>query len=163
RLTYTSEAGETIREPHSYGIKVLPDRIPQVTLTRPGKDIELPANGVLQVGGMATDDFGIKDLTLRMQGNDGNNHYELAPKRYRDGKPLLNSVGRYPLIVEYQDFVELSQVETAAKKVFQLKKGMELEYWLEARDNCDYPEKNKNGQVGRSKAHKANVPDQESK
>src|SRR5262249_39918683 len=56
RLGYTSEAGETIRDPHSYGIKVLPDRIPQVTLTKPGKDIELPANGVLQVVGMATDD-----------------------------------------------------------------------------------------------------------
>src|SRR5207245_6865003 len=33
--------------------------------------------------------------------------------------------------------------------------GMELEYWLEARDNCDYPDAN--GNVGASKHYKLTI------
>jgi hypothetical protein len=160
-LAYTSQAGETIRDPRSYPIHVLADNPPHVELTKPGKDIELPANDILKLEGSATDDFGLKSLILRMRvvehvPGDAARLTPLDPKPYRDGKSLKTGAGSYPTLLEYKDFVELEKV-TRDKKRFELKPDMVLEYWLEATDNCDYPKKNENGQVAESKHYKVTI------
>jgi hypothetical protein len=163
QLAYTTAAGESVRDPNIYPIKVLPDYPPRVELTRPGKDIELPANGVLELEGRASDDFGIKRLVLRTVAHTETSAVELAPKPYRGGKTLRTGTGRYPLNLAYRDFVELAKVRGPRETRFRLKPGMELEYWLEATDNCDYPEANRDGQIGRSNHYRVKILEPQNK
>ena len=67
----------------------------------------------------------------------------LRGKVYRaDQGGLKLPSGGYPLTVEYKDFVDLAQIKTTEGKPYTLHPGMELEYWLEARDACDYLQPN---------------------
>jgi hypothetical protein len=145
-LHFVAKEGEsnTDRTPHR--IDVLPDRSPVVTLREPGKDVELPANGTLQLKGWAEDDFGLKAMTLRLRVDKGP---VLEAKPYRAGKSFRLDNGDYPDKLDYQDFVALEQVKNAKGVQVPLTPGMQVKYWLEATDNCDYPDKN--GNVGRSK------------
>jgi hypothetical protein len=161
RLRYTDRSSAVVKDPRTYPIKVITDDPPRVVLTKPGENIELPANGVLKLEGKATDDFGLTSLTLRMQVVNGP---ALEPKPYRGGKVLKTGEGRYPRELDYKDFVDLAQVRDDKHKPFPLKPGMEIEYWLEATDNCAYPETIKNGQVGKSISYKVIIqPPQDNK
>jgi hypothetical protein len=158
-ITYTTRDGERSKSQQRFRIQVLRDAPPSpVVLTKPGKDIELPANGILQVEGSASDDFGIKDLTLRLQVLTANSTVPLAPKVYRGGKIPKTGAGQYPTQLAYKDFVELAKVRNRdGGRPFTLEPGMMVEYWLEATDNCDYPESNKNGQVTASKHYSVTI------
>jgi hypothetical protein len=153
RVVFTSRDGESNTDQSFYTIKVLKDRAPEVVLTKPGKDVKLPANGTLQLLGKAADDFGVKSLTLRLRVVKGDTQPVLMPKPYRGGKIFELANKRYPDQVDYKDFVALEKVQDEGGKAFALKPGMEVEYWLEAIDNCDYPDGNK-GNVGESKRFK---------
>jgi hypothetical protein len=134
--------------PIFYNITVLPDKAPEVLLTKPEEDkISLPINGVLQVEGSATDDHGVTGFTLRMQVVNKDQPSEpLQSKPYLPGKGFQLADGSYPLALDYADVVELEKlVQTNLRP---LQPGMVIEYWLEATDNCDYPAPN----VGRSKS-----------
>jgi hypothetical protein len=142
-IQFTSTEGER-NNPIFYGITVLPDKAPEVRITKPEEEtISLPANGVLQVDGSATDDHGLTGFALRMQTKPKDGQPEPLPaKPYKASFQLAN--GSYPTTWDYHDFVELSKVRPTG----QLQPGTVLEYWLEATDNCDYPAPN----VGRSKS-----------
>src|SRR5439155_2999922 len=60
--------------------------------------------------------------------------------------------GKYPLQIDYNDYLPLDSLKTAEGAPFPVAPGMELEYWLEARDNCDYPDPA--GNLGSSKRYK---------
>jgi collagen type III alpha len=152
RVRFRARDEELNSDRAAYPLEVIADRAPIVVLDKPGKDIHLPANGTLRLHGSATDDFGIKRLTLRLRVSKGEERPQLRPKIYRPGKSFRFASGRYPDRLDYDDFVALDQVKTAAGAAFPLAAGMELEYWLEAQDNCDYP--NAGGNVGRSKKYK---------
>lgn len=141
RVWFTSVEGERNADPMDYTIKVQTDQVPRVVLTKPGKDVHLPVNGVLRLEGLASDDFGLTGLTLRLKlpGED-----KPRGKPYRDHKALRRADGSLPQRLEYQDFVDLAKLGRADGEALQ--KGMTVEYWLEATDNCDYPAPN----VGRS-------------
>ncbi|HXG10623.1 MAG TPA: hypothetical protein VNK04_12750 [Gemmataceae bacterium] len=137
RIFFTSTEGESTVEPTAYTITVIPDYPPQVKITEPAEDeITKPANALLEVEGSASDDIGVKGLTLRLQVADGP---VLRPKVYREGKSFQLSDGGYPKILDYKDSVDLAKVKDAEGKDFALRPGMVLEYWLEAADDCDYP------------------------
>jgi hypothetical protein len=142
----------------TYTITVLTDLAPKVTLTKPGADVTLPANGTLRLEGSAEDDIGVKEVTLRLSLADGP---ALRPQPYRPGKSFQLADGGYPKTLAYQDFVALDQIKDGQGKPFPLAKGMTLEYWLEAADACDYPKPNR----GESKHFKVNIseptPDQQ--
>jgi hypothetical protein len=138
-IRYTSAEGEHYSDPERYDLVAVPDRPPQVVLTDPGKDVELPSNGVLNLAGRATDDVGVKSLTLRMQMSDG---LALRKRPYRGKDKLRLADGGYPRAVDYRDFVDLAEVRSADGKPVRLRPGMVLEYWLEAADACDYPRPN---------------------
>ncbi len=155
QLRYTDRKGKEFVDPVVYPIKALPDSPPRVELTQPGKDVSLPANGVLKLEGSANDDFGLTNLTLRLWVSHDNTTTKLEPKVYRDGQVLKTGKGRYPLHLDYKDFVELAKVRPAERTPFTLKPGMVIDYWLEATDNCDYPDPK--GQVGESKHYKVTI------
>jgi hypothetical protein len=150
RVWFTSVEGERNTDPRPYTIRVFADQVPKVELTEPGRDIQLPVNGLLRLAGSATDDFGLTVLTLRMQVAGGP---ALQPKRYREGKSFQLADGGYPQVLEYKDFVELAQVKRETGLGVTLEAGQVIEYWLEAADTCDYPEPN----IGKSKVYRVTL------
>src|SRR5262249_42844675 len=140
RIAFTSTEGETNLPHVPYPIKVWLDRPPEVVLKKPGQDITLPANGLLQLESSSSDDLGVERMTLRMQ-VDGQ---PLQPKPYREGKSFKLPDGGYPKMLEYKDAVELDKIKDADGKPVDLKTKMVVEYWLEAADACDYPKPNIN-------------------
>src|SRR5581483_3288650 len=64
--------------------------------------------------------------------------------------------GEYPHDLGYRDLVQLTKVKDAGGQSFELKPGMILEYWLEAKDGCDYPEPLQ-GQVGASRHFRVTI------
>ena len=154
RLHFTSTDSEAYSDPISYPVVVIPDKPPTVELTKPSQDIRLPADAILHVEGKAGDDLGVKSLVLRMQVVGGE---KLQGQPYRAEDKLRLADGGYPQEVEYKDFVELSQVKSEAGRALSLRAGMELEYWLEAGDACDYPQPN----VAESKHYRVMLTDPE--
>src|SRR5262249_46585843 len=136
RLQFTAADGETYTDPLAYPVVVIPDLPPKVELTKPGEDIQLPANGVLHVEGQATDDIGVKSLTLQLRLLGGS---RMQPKTYRSDDKIRLPHGGYPVFLAYKDFVELAKLKDAEGKPVRLEAGNILEYWLEAADACDLP------------------------
>src|SRR5262249_56710137 len=105
---------------------------PVVEITAPGRDVQLPCNGVLQVEGNATDDIGVKSITLKMRvtklpGSDAKGP-ELKAKVYRSDAELRLPGGGYATALKYKDFVDLTTTQTPDGKPFALAAGAELEY-----------------------------------
>ncbi|MHB1426449.1 MAG: hypothetical protein ACYC3I_25080 [Gemmataceae bacterium] len=147
RLLFTSTDGEAHSDPIASPVTAIPDRPPAVELTKPGKDIQLPADALLHLEGKASDDIGVKSLVLRMRVVGGDT---LRGQPYRSDEQLRLADGGYPRDLEYKDFVDLSRVQDENGQAFPLHAGMELDYWLEASDACDYPRPN----VTRSKHYR---------
>ncbi len=80
---------------------------------------------------------------------EGETKPALAPKLYREGKSFQFDNGTFPDSIDYKDFVALDKLASAKNEPIRLKTGTILEYWLEATDNCDYP--NAHGNIGKSK------------
>src|SRR5262249_36650146 len=151
RIRFKSVEGEENAEAIPYTIKVEQDQRPTVVITKP-KNTNLPADGVLSVEGHAEDDYGLTSLTLKMQVNK----QELAGKLYRGQEWWARFKDAFlPQSLEYKDFVELDKVQTKSGEPFALEPGMELEYWLEATDACDYPPPGP--QVGQSEHFKIKI------
>lgn len=155
RVRFTSVEGETNLDRALYPIELLTDEAPRVVLTKPGRETMLPANGTLVVQGWAKDDLGVKALTLQLRAVVGNETIALQGKPYRPDESLRFDDGTYPDVVEYQDFVALDELKNARGTPFALAAGTVLEYWLEARDNADFPEKD--GNLGKSTLFKVLV------
>jgi hypothetical protein len=161
RLKYATPDNEEYADPTYQDLFAVPDNPPEVTITAPGRDTQLPCNSVLQVEGIATDDVGVKSIALKMRvtklpGSDAKGP-ELKAKAYRSDKELRLPSGGYATSLKYKDFVDLKTVQTPDGKPFAPAAGMELEYWLEASDACDYPQPN----VSESKHYRAQLIDAE--
>ena len=138
-VVFEAPGGERNLDREPYEIRVVDDDAPAVTLVEPGKDISAPANGTLLLVGKAYDDFGVTGLTLKVR-VPGKKDPIAQP--YRDGKSFKFKDGTYPAAIEYFDTLHLDRLQLAS--------GTELEYWLEATDNCDFPKPN----VGKSPTYK---------
>jgi hypothetical protein len=149
RIWFTATDDEKNTDPVPYSIRALPDKAPHVELTKPGKDISLPENGLLRLAGFAEDDFGLTRLILKIRVDT------VQSRPYRDGKAFNLAGGGYPRKLDYKDFVELDKL--LQKDGSRLLPGMTIEYWLEAVDNCDYPSAN----VGTSEHFKVKITDPE--
>ncbi len=154
RLSFVTAAGETSDPTPAYPIKVIADEAPLVTITIPDKpDVTLPANGLLTVEGNVSDDYGVAQVRLMMQ-VAGAKAVPLQSKLYLGMESLLrktdgtfprNLGGGNPDEPGYKESVRLEDLKTEAGAPALLKEGTELEFWLEATDNCE-PKPN----VGRS-------------
>jgi hypothetical protein len=154
RVVFTSQDGETYADPKLYPVVVIADQPPKVELTKPGQDVRLPANAVLQLEGQASDDVGVKSLTLRARLVGG---AKLKAKPYRADDKLRLPGGGHPRALPYKDFVDLGKVQAEDGSALALRPGTELEYWLEAADACDYPKPN----VAESKHYKVQIVEPE--
>jgi len=63
--------GVANRDPIRYAIEVLADAPPRVTVTDPGRDMDLPESMQILLAAEAVDDFGIQSLSLVHRINDG--------------------------------------------------------------------------------------------
>jgi hypothetical protein len=157
RVRFLSTDGEENSDTRTYTIQALPDHEPRVELRKPGQDVTLPANGLLPLEGVATDDIGLRVMTLCLRLAKGD---KLQDKPYRAGKSFQLKDGSYPRSLEYRDFVDLASLKDEAGRPVKLEPKAVVEYWLEATDNCDYPAPN----VGKSKTYKVTIgepdPDQ---
>jgi hypothetical protein len=150
-VRFTSADGDASGDSVPYTITILPDNPPVVELSEPGTDVPVAANGTLPLKGSATDDYGITDMKVRMRVKAGPN---LQAKPYKPGQYRFDD-GGYPKAHDYQDFIDLNKLALEDGKPHQAKPGDEIEYWLEATDNCDFPDPK--GQVGQSKVYKIKV------
>ncbi|MFO0843538.1 MAG: DUF4175 family protein [Gemmataceae bacterium] len=149
RIRFTSTEGESYLDQVGYDVKVLPDHPPTVQLTQPGKDVEAPVNGHVELAGEAADDIGIASMKLNIQHVGGG---ALRPKPYLADKLGKAEIGT-PRRVEYRDLLEIGSLKDEQGKPFEARPGTQLEYWLEAADACDYPKPN----VGVSKKFKVTI------
>lgn len=159
RLLFSANDNEGYVDASWHPLVAVLDLPPQpVELTVPGRDIELPANGLLQLEGRAGDDFGVAGITLFMQVVGGP---KLAAKEYGGADGLKLPDGGHPRQVQYKDFVDFTQMKTEAGAAFTPQAGTVIEYWIEARDACDYPLAG--GNKAESKRFKVTVtqPDQD--
>ncbi|MFO0863627.1 MAG: DUF4175 family protein [Gemmataceae bacterium] len=152
RVLFQSEEGQPNLDRESYAIEAIEDLAPTVTLSKPGEDVKLPANGTLPLEGHAKDDWGIQSLSLQVRVVLGAPQQELLAKPYRAGRSFKFANGSYPDFVEYSDFLALDALRNAKGEKFEAKPGMVFEYWLEARDNSDWP--TAAGTLGKSQAFK---------
>ncbi len=132
RLVFTSAEGDVYSEP-LHPVEALADLAPEVQLAKPGADVALPANGLLTLEGRAVDDFGVRELTLRMKAGER----VLKPRPYRTAEALRLPGGGYPLAADYRDAVDLAKLEAEDADPFRVQPGLEVEYWLEAADACE--------------------------
>jgi hypothetical protein len=154
RIFFTTSEGETNVDPLPYTIKAVPDRAPEVELSKPEElnlpqkqgDFSVPANGLLKWQGVARDDFGITKVTMRMKWEG----QEIQPKEYREKNDFRLVNGSYMRQVEFMDNVDLGKLKTSAGLPATLKTGDVLEFWIEAEDNCDFPKPN----VGSTKRYR---------
>lgn len=155
QLGFESTEGETYADNLLYPVIALPDRAPEVTISKPAQDTQEPINGLLRVEGTARDDIGVKGVTLQLRAVGGP---ALLGKEYRADKGGLKLPhGGYPLEVEYKETLELSSLKASSGQAYPLQVGMELEYWLEASDACDYTKPN----VSQSKRYKVRIVEAE--
>jgi hypothetical protein len=152
RVVFTGTDGEANADRDWHPLMVREDGTPTVLLTSPAKDIELPENGTLLLEGHASDDIGVKSLTLHVRVADGPAKQTFAPLPYRLEMPWQNADGTYPQVIEYLDVLELDMLRNPKGTLIGLPAGTVLEYWLEAADNADYP--NPEGNIGKSPIYK---------
>ena len=135
RIAFASSAGESSGSSIPYPIEILPDYSPLLSIDKPTTEsITLATNGLLEVDGVVTDDFGIENTTLQFSLVSGP---KIAGKQYLNPAGFKRATdGTYPTRVDYKDSVKLDQLKDDTGKTVALRAGQVLEFWLEAKDNC---------------------------
>ncbi len=145
KVTFTPTTDEGPSAPRSVPVRVLIDQAPEVQITEPAEDEkQLPANGTLELKGLATDDHGVDKLILLMR-VIGAEDLDLKPKPYRRGMSFRREQDNsWPTRVEYKDFIKLPELRMDKNPNWRVAAGAKIEYWLEAFDNCAVPKPNRN-------------------
>jgi hypothetical protein len=136
QLSYTATTGETYTDATANDVLVINDNAPTVKFTAPAKNVEIPINGQVSLAAEAADDIGLAGVTLKLKVKDG---AELPDMPYLADKLGTAEFGA-PRELSYREVLTPSALKA------ELKPGMVIEYYLEARDGCDYKAPN----VGRS-------------
>ena len=154
RVRFTSAEGDPGEPFGPHPVKVARDDRPTVTITAPKEpEIGLPANGLLAVDGIASDDFGLTQVRLRMQ-LAGPRPAELQSVFYKAGKSLKRaSDGTDPARLEVRLSQSFADAKFADGRPANLAENAVVEYYLEALDNCTVP----NANVGRSAVHRVKL------
>ena len=162
RVLFTTNDSEENADRDLYPIDVRIDETPTVVLTQPGKDITIPANGFVELTGRASDDLGVKSLTLHVRVAKGpDRNVKLEPLPYRAGKSLASEDGSYPEAIEFDELLVLEQLKDERGTLRRFAPGTTLEYWVEAVDHAEP------ANVGKSAVYKLTltpaVPDAKAK
>ena len=155
RVEYTSAERDNYFDATYHPLTAIKDQPPKVDLTVPGKEVTLAVNGVLNLGGLAVDDFGVRKLTLMMKAGE---NLPLAAIPYRNEKSLQLPSGGNPASVQYSDFINASSLKEENGAPYKPVVGSFIDYWLEAEDGCDFPKAN----LGKSKLFRLNFAEKQS-
>ena len=110
---------DDISDASVHGIDVLPDKAPQVTIITPPIEIEIRDTEAVSIGYAVTDDFGLGEISLVFDYDDGTGN------RARRRVPILDGQGSREIGGAYQwELVEQSFIQ-----------GDRVHYHLEALDN----------------------------
>lgn len=154
RITFTPTTTEGPSATRSIPVRALVDQLPQVQIDEPKDDeIQVPANASIEVKGLATDDHGVNKMTLFMRVKGAAEDRYLQPKPYRGGMSFLRKEDNsWPTKIEYKDVIKLPDLRLVKDPNWRVTPGIEIEYWLEAEDNCALPEPNRlHGGVSKTK------------
>lgn len=145
KVTFTPTSGEAASVPRSIPVRVLIDQAPEVQITKPKEDEkQVPANGTVEIEGLATDDHGVDKMILHMKVIGTEDRY-LKSKPYRGGMSFFRKEDNsWPTRVDYKDFIKLPELRMVKDPNWRPAAGTRIEYWLEAVDNCAVPEPNRN-------------------
>jgi len=125
-IVLTDGYGLRSRTPESLFVKVVPDRVPVVSIGRPGRDLLALAEDAIKVQATATDEFGIRGLLLRYR----------AIKREGDGE-ASERWQKLELKAGGADVGELTAETTLDLQQLGIVPGDVLEYKAEASDYAD--------------------------
>ena len=152
RVAFGSTAGESSGSSIPYPIEILPDVSPTISIEKPKEDaITLPTNGLLEVDGIITDDFGIESATLQFSVAGSP---KIAGRKYGNEASFKREKdGTFPTRIDYKDSEKLDRLKDDAGKPVALQAGQVLEFWVEAKDNCTVLPHD----VGRSKRYRVNL------
>lgn len=155
KISFTPSTPENTTLPRNIPIRMLIDQAPTVQLDEPKTDeLTLPLNGTLELKGAASDDHGVDSMTLQMR-LLGVQDIALEGKAYRNGLSFLRKEDNtWPTRVEYKDFIKLQDIRMPNNPNYRLAVGNTVEFWLEAKDNCNVPP---GPNVGRSKTKRFKV------
>ena len=110
RVDFVTAQGERAEASPEYRITVLADMAPSVEIIEPNEvDSTLPLNGLLEVDGFASDDFGLTAARLVVRVRDAAE--PLLSKPYLDGKTLQRESDQsYPTRLETKDSVSIAEL-----------------------------------------------------
>jgi hypothetical protein len=94
QITLKDGFGLTNRAPETISIKVVPDAKPVVMIPKPGSDLSQLPGARVPIAASATDDFGLRDLTLQTRLVHDKSPADAAPGDWKtlplaEGKPTL--------------------------------------------------------------------------
>ncbi|HVK12296.1 MAG TPA: hypothetical protein VM597_26320 [Gemmataceae bacterium] len=144
RVSFTPATAETAVAAKSIPIHLVIDQAPRVRIDEPGAVVvERPKTGTLDLQGLVTDDHGVDRVTLRMV-LKGSENRDLVSKPYRNGMSFLRKEDNsWPTRLEYKDFIKIPDLRLEKDPTWRAEPGMEIEYWVEAFDNCAVPGPNR--------------------
>jgi hypothetical protein len=132
---FSSDARRYV-DPLAYELIADPDKPPHhVELTKPITGDKVRANGRIEFEGVAEDDIGVKGITLKGRVENGP---AFKDRLYRSDADLRLLGGGYLKKLDYKNSLELRTLLGEDGKPVTLKAGMRLEFWIEAKDACDY-------------------------
>jgi len=137
-LYMTTTTGEKNSDSPTFAINVDPDLKPVIEITSPkDADITIPANGQLAVDANVGDDYGIDKVRLRLRVKGNDKDLDLAPIPFMGGQSFRRPKDNtWPKHLFYKDSVDLTKLKNIDGTPFDAKADMQIEYWVEAIDNC---------------------------
>jgi hypothetical protein len=139
RIRFAPERGDPFVDSQACDLIADPDRPPHhVELTKPVTGDKVRSNGRIEFVGVAEDDIGVKSITLKGRVENGPSFKD---RPYRSDAELRLLGGGYLKKLEYKHSLDLRTLQGDDGKPTTLKAGMSLEFWIEAKDACDDPER----------------------
>ena len=151
RVGFTPAHGPDYLEAKPHAFLILQDQKPTAEWLAPTeKTIKRPANGTVVLSALVKDDYGVRSIRLRMKVTPvSGESLELNPNPYVTATKENTRDFSFGTEVPYEDLLELEKLHELHPKMKPLQAKTKIEYWLEARDNCSYPEGN-HGNLGKS-------------
>ena len=115
-VKFTTTGGQNNPEPVVYDIHAEKDKPPTAKILKPGPSIKLPSNGMKEIVVEATDDFGIKFLSLNVYQGTERIKYDALPDLKEPKRTLHESFS-----------LDLGPMN--------IKPGAKLQYWVTVSDN----------------------------
>ncbi len=134
-IELTDEENLKNGKPERYEIKVEPDKIPEVTLEEPVRDLILTSRGKVRVKFKAEDDYNLTELNVMLapEGGKGEPLTDRITGPFWNNRTNLHPVGEGEFVLDF-----LKEKDKESLKKWKIEEGAELELWVYAKDCNPY-------------------------